>query len=201
MQKPRNYDSTNAYGGFDPIEPGGHIMVVQNVEESMSRSRKPMLLISLDTDREDAQPGYFMDRWKSDNRPADQKKWGCIVYQLTEDDKGDCSRGLKTFITSVEESNPGFKVQWGDGFARCFKGKKVGGLFRREQFEARDGSLKWSTKCFAFRSVQAIIDGVDVPDDKYLKSRGSSYSDSYNTSAPGGDQFSKLAEDDGELPF
>lgn len=205
MLKPNNYDSVNAYGDYDPIEIGGHIMVIQNIDESTSRTGKPMLLISLDTAREDAQPGYFMDRWKNDSRPSDKKKWGCIVYQLTEDDHGDCSRGLKSFITSVEESNSGFQVQWGDNFARCFKGKKVGGVFRREQYEDRNGDLKWSTKCFAFRSVQAVIDGIEKPKDKYLGGKKKGYSGGYGGfggySQSEDKQFEDLSDDDGTLPF
>lgn len=200
MLKPNNYDTTTAYGDYDPIEIGGHIMVIQNVEEAVSRTGKPMLNISLDTAREDSQPGYFMDRWKNDNRPADKKKWGCIVYQLVEDDNGNCNRGLKTFITSVEESNPGFQVQWGDNFTKCFNGKKVGGVFRREQFKNRDGELKWSVKCFAFRSVQAVLDGIELPDDKYLNRSAGGSSGGYSPySAVGG--FQDISDQDGNLPF
>lgn len=42
-----------------------------------------MILIYLDTDKSDKQPSYFKQRYDNDTRQ--DKKWGCIVYQLVED--------------------------------------------------------------------------------------------------------------------
>lgn len=198
MLKPNDYDSISAYGDYEPLEIGGHILVIQAVKETKSKSGKPMLEISLDTAPDDIQPGYYMDRWKSDSRPSDQKRWGCIVYQLTEDSTtGGTNRGLKTFITSVEESNPGFIPQWGDNFGPCFKGKRVGGIFRREQYANQKGELKWSTKCMSFRSVQKIMDGVEPPDDKYLDG----HNKPSGSGATASNDFAVLAGSDAELPF
>lgn len=194
MLKPNNYDSITTYSEFKNITVGGHIMVIQSVEETVSKAGNPMLIINLDTAPDDTQPGYFMERWKSDTRPKEQKRWGCVVYQLVTDRSGDCHRGLKTFLESVEASNPGFTVQWGDMFCTSLKSKKVGGIFRREQYENAQGELKWSTKCFSFRSVQKILDGVEIPADKYLDGNGKSGNQSF-----GG--FEELDEDSGELPF
>ena len=166
MIKPADYDRVSAYGEFTPLELGGHICQVINVEETTSSTGKDMLIISLDTAPQDKQPGYYMEQWKNNDR-AD-KKWGCRVYQLVLDKDGNTNRGLKTFITATEKSNPGFQVQWGDGFAACFKGRLVGGVFGREQYQNSYGDLKWSTKCVQFRSVEAIQKGVDVPEDRYL---------------------------------
>ena len=166
MIKPADYDRVTAYGEFTPLELGGHICQIMSVEETTSSTGKDMLIISLDTAPQDKQPGYYMDQWKNDDRP--DKKWGCRVFQLVLDKDGNTNRGLKTFITAVEKSNPGFQVQWGDGFSSCFKGRLVGGVFGREQYQNSYGDLKWSTKCVQFRSVEAIQKGVDVPEDRYL---------------------------------
>lgn len=166
MIKPADYDRVTACGEFTPLELGGHICQIMSVEETTSSTGKDMLLISLDTAPQDKQPGYYMDQWKNDDRP--DKKWGCRVFQLVLDKDGNTNRGLKTFITAVERSNPGFQVQWGDGFAACFKGRLVGGVFGREQYQNSYGDLKWSTKCVKFRSVEAIQKGVDVPEDRHL---------------------------------
>ena len=195
MLKPNNYDNTSAYGDFEPFEPGGHIMVIKKVEEGKSKAGKDMLLIYLDAAPEDAQTGYFAEQYRNSNKPEDKKKWGCIFYQPVADQDGNCNRGLKTFITSVEESNTGFRVQWGDNFCQCFKGRKVGGVFGREQYRGRDGKLRWSTKCQMFRSVQTIHDGVDVPADKYLKDDRSDYGNF------GASDFAELSDDDGDIPF
>ena len=166
MIKPADYDRVTAYGEFTPLELGGHICQIMSVEETTSSTGKDMLVISLDTAPQDKQPGYYMEQWKNDDRP--DKKWGCRVFQMVLDKEGRTNRGLKTFITAVEKSNPGFQVQWGDGFGACFKNRLVGGVFGREQYQNSYGDLKWSTKCVQFRSVEAIQKGVDVPEDRYL---------------------------------
>lgn len=192
MIKPADYDRVTAYGEFAPLELGGHICQIMSVEETTSSTGKDMLLISLDTAPQDKQPGYYMDQWKNDDRP--DKKWGCRVFQLVLDKDGNTNRGLKTFITAVERSNPGFQVQWGDGFASCFKNRLVGGVFGREQYQNSYGDLKWSTKCVQFRSVEAIQKGVDVPEDRYL-----SVQRPQQNPAAG---FANLPDiSDGDLPF
>lgn len=192
MIKPADYDRVTAYGEFTPLELGGHICQIMSVEETTSSTGKDMLLISLDTAPQDKQPEYYMEQWKSDDRPG--KKWGCRVFQIVLDKEGKTNRGLKTFITAVEKSNPGFQVQWGDGFAACFKGRLVGGVFGREQYQNSYGDLKWSTKCVQFRSVEAIQKGVDVPEDRYLNGQRPQ-----QNPAAG---FANLPDiSDGDLPF
>lgn len=188
MLKPNDYDRVSAYGEFTPLELGGHICQIMSVEETTSSTGKDMLLISLDTAPQDKQPGYYMAQWKNDDRQ--DKKWGCRVFQLVLDKDGNTSRGFKTFITAVEKSNPGFQVQWGDSFAACFKNRLIGGVFGREQYQNNSGELKWATKCFQFRSVEAIQKGVDVPEDRYLNSQKPIQQTG----------FSELP-DDGDLPF
>ena len=192
MIKPADYDRVTAYGEFTPLELGGHICQIMSVEETTSSTGKDMLVISLDTASHDKQPGYYMDQRKNDDRP--DKKWGCRVFQLVLDKDGNTNRGLKTFITAVERSNPGFQVQWGDGFASCFKNRLVGGVFGREQYQNSYGDLKWSTKCVQFRSVEAIQKGVDVPEDRYLNGQ----KPQQNPAAG----FANLPDiSDGDLPF
>jgi hypothetical protein len=165
MQKPNGYETAATYGNFTPLELGGHVCKVMSVEETKSSKGKDMLKISLDI-AEGPQKGYYADQFR--NSTFENKKWGCIVYQLVNDNDGNTNKGLKTFLTSVEESNLGFKTVWGDTFCQSLKGKLVGGIFGREQYENRDGDLKWSTKCSQFRSVETIKKGVEIPKDKLL---------------------------------
>lgn len=98
MQKPKNYDNTLPYDEQEALELGGHIMRIIKIEETKSKSNRDMIKIYLDTDKSDKQPGYFKRRYDNDSRT--EKKWGCIVYQLTEDIKtGDTNRGLVILIT------------------------------------------------------------------------------------------------------
>ena len=190
MLKPVDFDRTTAYGEFTPLELGGHLCIIMSVEETTSSTGKDMLVNSLDTAPQDKQPGYYMEQWNSDTRP--EKKWGCRVFQLVLDKDSNTNSGFKTFNTAVEKANPGFQVQWGDGFEACFKNRLVGGVFGREQYENAYGDLKWSTKCVQFRSVEAIQKGVDVPEDKYLP--GNKPAASYQTAV-------LSAEFEEDLPF
>lgn len=163
MLKPNNYENTAVFG--EELELGGHVCKIIKVQETTSKSGKDMIVISLDI-AEGKQAGYYADKYRSDTRT--EKKWGCVVYQLVHDQDGNTNRGLKTFHTAVEESNPGFQVVWGDGYADCFTGKLIGGVFGKEEYVKQNGKTGFATKCMFFRSVETIRKGVDIPDTKYL---------------------------------
>ena len=195
MLMPKDFNEVQAYTGFTPLEPGGHILVIKKVEETTSKTgNKPMINIYFDTDKTDSQPEYFTQQYKSNSNP--NKKWSnnATIRQLVLDAEGATNRGFKTFIEMVEKSNNGFKVQWGDNFCNCFKGKLVGGVFGREEYE-KDGAYKFATKHQSFRTVEDIKNGVEVPADKLLNPSGHN-----NSNAPDfGDMIP--VEDMGKMPF
>lgn len=195
MLKPNDYDRITAYGEYNPLELGGHICKIMNVEETTSKSGKPMLIISLDTAPQDVQPGYFSEKYRNDTRQ--NKKWGCRVWQLVYDSEGNTHRGFKTFCTSVEKSNPNFHIQWGDAFASCFRGALIGGVFGRVEYAKQSGGTGWQTKCVAFRTVEAIENGVEVPEDKYLNQNTSS--SAYDSQQHQNDF--RTIDDSDDLPF
>lgn len=206
MQKPNNYDNVSAYGEYKPLSPGGHILTIMRVEEKKNRSGGDMLVIQFDTAKDDSQPGYFTQQWKSDTRP--EKRWGGVSYQNVLDYEGNTNRGFKTFTTSVEVSNPGFSIKWGDSFCECLKGRRVGAIFRREEYMGNDGRPHWSTKLLSFRSVKTIQDGVDVPEDKPLSDGyeppAAAYGAPYAQPTPYSqiqNAFQELSDDDPLLPF
>ena len=129
MQKPNNYDNTQASGDFTPITPGGHHLIIKKVEESKTKTGKDMVIVAFDMAPGDSQPNYFSDAFANDIRP--DKKWPRQgrQYIVVLDNDGNTSRSFKTFITCVEKSNNGFEVTWGDAFATQFKGKRIGGVF------------------------------------------------------------------------
>ena len=140
MQKPKNYENTQAQGEFTPVELGGHRLVIKSVEERMSKTNKPMLVVFFDFAQGDKQAGYFTEAFKNDIRP--EKKWPnqATQYILTEDDNGNCSRSFKTFVTCVEHSNKGFSC-WKADDTLDFNGikrKLVGGVYA-----SSDGLLQW----------------------------------------------------------
>ena len=129
MQKPNNYDNTQASGDFTPVTPGGHHLIIKKVEESKTKTGKPMIIVAFDMADGDSQPKYFTTMFANDIRP--DKKWprSGRQYIVTEDNDGNCSRSFKTFINCVERSNNGFQTTWGDAFASQFKNKRIGGVF------------------------------------------------------------------------
>ena len=48
MRKPNNYEETQVQGEFTPVELGGHKLVIKQVEERMSKTNKPMIVVFFD---------------------------------------------------------------------------------------------------------------------------------------------------------
>lgn len=200
MQKPNNYENTQAQGEFTPVELGGHKLIIKQVNETASKKGKPMIVVLFDFAPDDIQPGYFTKQFRDDIRP--DKKWPnqATHYILTEDENGDCSRSFKTFITCVEHSNSGFTTQWGDAFAKQFKNKKIGGVFGH-QMDYYDGKEKEKRVLRWFISVDKVAD-AKIPE----MSETQAYKNHINGYAPGstpaGDGFMNIPDDiDEELPF
>lgn len=203
MQKPNNYDETQAGGEFIPVELGGHKLVIKQVNETKSKTGKDMIVVLFDFAEDDKQPGYFMEQFQNDIRP--DKKWPnqATQYILTEDNEGKCNRSFKTFTTCVEHSNAGFSVQWGDKFCQCFKGKKIGGVFG-EQMDYYNGEEKKKRVLRWFVSLDKVADAA-VPDmsetKAYKEYKQGGGMPNYGT--PGDDGFMNIPDniDDSELPF
>lgn len=172
MQKPQDFDNVQAFGDFVPLPAGGYVCRIMSVEETASRAGAPMIKISLDI-AEGQYKDYFANQYRANTRADKKWSYSAIINQLVYDTSGNNStnRGFKTFVTSVCESNQGFNVTWGDGFAACFKNRLVGVLFGREEYIGTDGKTHWSTKALNFRSVKTIRDGgFEIPADKPLVS-------------------------------
>ena len=194
MQKPNNYDETQAGGDFTPVELGGHKLIIKQVNETKSKSGKDMIVVLFDFATDDVQPGYFTEQFKNDIRP--DKKWPnqATQYILTEDNEGKTSRSFKTFCTCVEHSNTGFTTQWGDNWGAQFKNKKIGGVFGIVE-EEYNGERKKKRKLRWFTAYDKAKD-AGVPEDKLL---GNAPAQSAPMSSDG---FMNIPDGiDEELPF
>lgn len=172
MQKPADFDSVNAYGDFTPLPAGGYVCRIMGVEETQAKSSgAPMIKISVDIADGEFRD-YFKNMYLSDTRQDKKWSYSAVVNQLVYDTNGSNStnRGFKTFITAAEESNPGFRTVWGNGFAQCFKDRLIGVIFGREEYFGTDGKCHWSTKAQSFRSVETIRKGdFKIPEDKHAQ--------------------------------
>lgn len=192
MQKPNGYDETQASGGFEPINLGGHFAVIKRVQETTSKNGRPMLQVAIDFDQRDEQTAYFAQMFQNDNR--EDKKWPfqATQYILTEDNEGKCSRSFKSFITSVEESNKA-QCPWDSTFEAWFKNKKVGVVFGEVEDEY-NGEIKTRRRIRFFCSYDKA-NTVAVPAKKLYK----------GTAAPArtvDDDFMKIPDGaEEEIPF
>ena len=166
MQKPNNYDNTQAGGDFTPIRLGGHHLIIKKVEESQTKNGKDMIIVAFDMAPGDDQAGYFMKAFTEDIRP--DKKWPRAgrQYIVVNDQDGNCSRNFKSFITSVEKSNNGFTVTWGNKFAAQFKDKRIGGVFGEveNEYEGKT-TMRHELRWFCEDSK---ADNANIPNAKYL---------------------------------
>lgn len=167
MNKPNNYEAVTV-GEFKPVELGGHYAVIKKLEETTSKSGKPMVKIAIDFDKKDKQPEYFMEQFKNDIRP--EKKWpfNAVQYILSEDEKGDCSRSFKSFIRAFEESN-NCTIKWGKDFDKQFQGKKIGVVFGENE-EEYNGEVKTRRRIRYFCNYD-LADSQLVPEKKLLPDR------------------------------
>ncbi len=169
INKPNNYENVQVSGDFTLVELGGHHLVIKSVTEQKSKSGKDMIVVRFDFSNKDTQAAYFQQSFDDDIRP--EKKWPhqATQYILTEDMKGDCSRNLKTFITCVENSNPGFEPNWGEDFCNSFTGKELGGVFGEVENEY-EGKVNMKREMRWFVSSDKVAD-ASVPGAKYLSNR------------------------------
>lgn len=168
MLKPNGYDEVSV-SDFVPAEVGGHQAIIKALDERKSATGKDMIVVCYDFAPNDKQPGFFMDQFEKDIRP--EKKWPyagtkyIMVMDYNEPTK--TSKDFKRFITSVEESNPGFVTAWGDNFASQFKDKRVGVVFGLVESEY-EGKTSMRSEPRWFCSADKAKD-ASVPEPKYLK--------------------------------
>lgn len=204
MNKPNGYDEAKASGGYIPVELGGHYCTIMQVKETKSSSGKAMIVVLLDFDKNDKQPGYFSAAFSNDTRPKDEKKWPFAgsKWVMVNDyqDPKKTSRQFKTFCSCVEKSND-YEITWGgDNWGQQFKGKKIGAVYGEEE-NAYNGktfmrpALKW------FCENDAVADAA-IPEPKYLGSAGSASAPVINTTTAGSSDFMSIPEGvEEEIPF
>lgn len=163
MIKPNGFEETREFGEYTPLELGGHKLVIMKVEECETSNGNQYIKVSFDTAKDDIQPNYYNNQYKQDTR--DNKKWSGVTTVFPTDNEGKTSRAFKTFCTSVEKSNAGFKMVWGEQFCNALKGKAVGGVFGEEEYVDSNGEIKTARKLRWFRSIEGVMD-ADVPAKK-----------------------------------
>lgn len=166
LVKPSNYDEIQVNQDYEKLELGGHRGIIKNIIEYTSAiSGNTSLKVEVDTSADDKQPGYFQKQF--DENTNMYKKWsnsGTKYVSLKQDE--NCIKMLKSFITSVENSNPNFTYDWNKEVDQL-KGKKVGLVFGLEEYQNDKGETKTSIKLTQFRSIDKV-DNVRIPNVRLL---------------------------------
>ncbi len=197
MKPIEGYDTTRAATGeYETLESGAYVLTIKTVTEEASQNGKSGVRIYFDI-AEGERRDFYQRQYDADTRA--QKKWAGAKWQMTE---GSGLSFFKGFITSVEESNPGYRWNWDE---RTLANLRVGGIFRREEYRKSDGSTAWTTRILSFCSVDTARKGVEPPKDKplddaavqsgYTPQKG--YIPSAYTSSP---KFEEVKSDN-DLPF
>lgn len=184
MEKPSDYDDVQAITDYETLEPGAYKCKILKVEELKASNDKTYLKINFDIAEGDKKD-FYIKRFKSDTR--ENKKWGGVLVVFILDYEGHTNRYLKTLITCAEESNSNFKFDW--AHPEKLKDKKIGIIFREEEFKDVFGSIKTAIKPFRACPYDKTEE-QKTPNKKLLPQQGEAY-----------EEFSDLHNDNDDLPF
>ena len=125
--------------------------------------------------------GYFKKLF--DAKKDENKKWSTYFFLTIPKDDGSekdarTKRQFKTFTNALEDSNEGYHFDWDEA---KFKDKLIGGLFRYEEYNRKDGKIGRSTKLGWTCSVPKIRSGnFKLPEDKLLTPAANTSTDFMN---------------------
>lgn len=182
-----------------PLPAGGYVATIIGAKEE-NYTWGSVLVIAFDI-AEGEHKSYFKREF--DNNQNANKKWKGTFRLTVPDEKSQYfatnNRIFGNTMWAIEESNNGYAWDWDEN---KLKGKRVGVLFRNEEWEYEDKS-GWTTKCCAFASVEDIHDGnFKTPKDKPLKrdATSASVASQPKTALPDMSDFEEILSDDG-VPF
>ena len=200
MEKINNWEKLEAKGmeDFKPLPIGAYecVIVGAGIHKS-EQSGKESFKVAVDIASGDYKD-YFKKRYENNNNS--DKKWdnNSVRYLAFE---GDNASYFKGFITSVENSNPGYKWNWEEG---TLKGKKICGVYQYEEYEKQDGSKAVKVRLSKFRSLDKMKD-IEVSDNVRLLNGKYMSIDDYNETKEADDPYVDFGDtveiSDDELAF
>lgn len=173
MEPIKDFDKVEAKGmdDFRGLPIGAYECVIKDARLNHNEETgKNTLKISIDIASGEYKD-YFLKAYETDTRI--DRKWNnnAIRYLAYE---GDNVAFFKGFITTVENSNVGYKWNWEES---TLKGKKVCGVFQYEEYEKQDGTRGIKVRLSKFRSLDKLKD-IEVSDSiKMLDGSYVSYDD------------------------
>ncbi len=207
---------TNGFEQRERLKLGGHICKILEASIETITSKKDgkvynMLKMKFDIEAPDEQAGFYQRKFVEEAKAdALNAKWkGYYRLTIPENSSEDfVKKNWKTFLTSVEESNPGVKINGTTGFdENILVGKVFGGIFGLEEFTLpTDGRTITFTRIRFPRSTKNIfeakipsvklLDGTYMDYEEYKNSKKSNNSESNNAATEQG-----VINSGDDLPF
>lgn len=217
-----DYEKTevNEFGDVERLKLGGHICKVLGVEVEQVTSQKDgstwnVLKIKFDIEEPDEQAGFYNRKFtEAAKKDALNAKWkGYHRLTIPNNDSPDYAKtAWKTFLTSIEKSNPGVQINGNTGFdENILIGKLFGGVFGLEEFTLpTDGKLITFSRIRFIRSIEKIEE-AQIPNVKLLDGTYVKYEEYIDKKEQEKENEGKMAEnnstdastigDDDDLPF
>lgn len=177
---------TNGFEQKERLKLGGHICKIIETGIEAVTSKKDgkvynILKMKFDIEAPDEQAGFYQRKFVEDAKTdALNAKWkGYYRLTIPENSSEDfVKKNWKTFLTSVEESNPGVKINGTAGFdENILVGKVFGGIFGLEEFTLpTDGRTITFTRIRFSRSTKNIFE-AKIPSVKLLDGTYMDYDD------------------------
>lgn len=170
MIKKFDIDKTKEYGDFQMLPRGGYVCVIMGAKVEERNDGSQVIVLAMDI-AEGEYAAYFQQSFN--RQTGDNKIWPCRYWLNVPKDDGSerdewDKRRFKTFTTSLEKSNEGYKFDWDE---TKFTGKLIGGLFNYREFETSSGTVGEAPNLAQVRSADAIRkEDYRLPKDKKLAS-------------------------------
>lgn len=207
---------TNGFEQRERLKLGGHICKIIETGIEAVTSKKDgkvynILKMKFDIEAPDEQAGFYQRKFVEDAKTdALNAKWkGYYRLTIPENSSEDfVKKNWKTFLTSIEESNPGVKINGTAGFdENILVGKIFGGIFGLEEFTLpTDGRTITFTRIRFSRSTKNIfeakipsvklLDGTYMDYDDYTESKKENKGESKTQTTEQG-----VINDSDDLPF
>lgn len=172
MNKPQGYDEAQAFGEFETLPAGGYKCIIKKVACETASNGKEFLKLAIDI-AEGEYKDFFKKKFDSDTRVTDKKWSGVWTVFIEGYNPGTTNPKFKGLITSVEASNNGFKFDFAK--EQDLTNKKVGLVFREEEFLGTDGQTHSATKVF-FAVSYDKAEEQKIPNKKTLNDSGANSS-------------------------
>lgn len=201
INKPQNWENVQVMTDRAKLPLGAYVCQIKQVAVQNTDYGAQLAILF------DISEGEFKDFFQKDfqgNQNADRKWRGVLRQWLPKDDGSEkdeiTKRIFKGFVTSFENSNPGYKWNWDES---SLVGKTVGILFRNEEWDY-NGKQGWAVRPFrAMTADKARSGNYVLPDDKPLNNKGYRMGEANDTAFVNNSQpaFTEVNVDDDELPF